>query len=247
MTFHDHFSGHAAAYQKARPVYPPALAERVAALTETRGLVWDAGTGNGQLAHLLAAHFDRVHATDASAQQVASAPPHGRITFAVEPAESPSLPDASVDAVTVAQAAHWFDLPRFYAAVRRVAKQGAPIVLAGYDLCSIAPEIDPLVRDMSDGVVGVDWPKERKLIDDRYTTLPFPFARIDFGKVVMEHAWRRAEFVGYVASWSAVRRFLARTGEDPIPAFDERLRAAWPDAVVRVVSWELAIVAGRVG
>ena len=104
MNFKDHFSGHANLYAQARPTYPPALFDWLASICPQRGLVWDAGCGNGQASLALAAHFDRVFATDPSDTQIAAATPRDNIRYAVEPAERCSLPDGSVDLVTVAQA-----------------------------------------------------------------------------------------------------------------------------------------------
>ena len=141
MTFKDLFSGHAGVYAQARPDYPPALFEWLARQCAGRGLVWDAGCGNGQASVALAAHFDRVVASDPSAAQIAQAGAHPHVEYRVEAAEAPSLPDASVDLVTVAQAYHWFDHERFHAQVRRVAKPGAVIAVWTYGLSTVTPDV----------------------------------------------------------------------------------------------------------
>ena len=87
MGFEDHFSGHASAYARNRPSYPAALFGQLAELAPGRDLAWDCATGNGQAAIALAAHFDRVIGTDASAQQIEHAPPAERVTYRVAPAE----------------------------------------------------------------------------------------------------------------------------------------------------------------
>ena len=69
VQFKDHFSGIAAAYARARPRYPPALAEYLASVAPGRALALDLATGNGQAACDLAQHFDLVLASDASASQ----------------------------------------------------------------------------------------------------------------------------------------------------------------------------------
>src|SRR5438067_11289944 len=119
-SFPDLFSGHAALYARARPTYPESLIAEVAALAPGNKLAWDVGTGNGQAARLLARHFQRVHASDPSAQQIAEAESHPQIDFIAEPAEHCSLADASCDLVLAAQALHWFDPDIFYAEIRRV-------------------------------------------------------------------------------------------------------------------------------
>jgi trans-aconitate methyltransferase len=104
----DHFSGHAAHYARHRPSYPPQLFAWLAAQAPAADLAWDCATGNGQAALALAEHFRQVHATDLSAEQLAQATPHPRITYRQGPAEASGLADRSCDLVTVAQALHWF-------------------------------------------------------------------------------------------------------------------------------------------
>src|SRR4051794_24102231 len=123
-SFPDLFSGHAALYARARPTYPDNLIAELAELARGSALAWDVGTGNGQAARLLARHFDRVHATDASPQQIAEAEPHPQIEFSAEPAERCSLPNGVCNLVLAAQALHWFDLESFYAEAQRVLRPG---------------------------------------------------------------------------------------------------------------------------
>lgn len=122
LQFKDHFSGHAAAYADARPHYPGALFEWLAALTAGHDLAWDCGTGNGQAALGLTAYYQQVIASDPSREQIGNAFPHERVAYRVAPAEMPGIEPHSVDLVTVAQAVHWFDRPKFYAQVKQVLK-----------------------------------------------------------------------------------------------------------------------------
>jgi ubiquinone/menaquinone biosynthesis C-methylase UbiE len=129
MAFKDHFSDRAAGYARARPRYPPQLFSALAGLTGARRLAWDCGTGNGQAAIGLAEHFDRVHATDASAAQLRQAEAHPRIRYEEAPESASGLAGHSADLVTVAQAAHWFDLDAFYREVNRVLRPGGVLAL----------------------------------------------------------------------------------------------------------------------
>jgi ubiquinone/menaquinone biosynthesis C-methylase UbiE len=122
MTAPDHFSSHAGAYARYRPTYPPALFDWLGGQCRAHDLAWDCGTGNGQAAQALAETFDRVVATDLSAEQIALAATHPRITYRVTPAETSGLNDRSCDLITVAQALHWFCHDAFYAEVQRVLK-----------------------------------------------------------------------------------------------------------------------------
>jgi SAM-dependent methyltransferase len=284
MSFKDHFSGHAGDYAKYRPDYPDELFAFLASLAPARDLAWDAGTGSGQAAHGLAAHFGdrieaitaaslphgprlhpgvepraarqgwrgcgfaRVFATDASAQQIARAAPHPRVTYAAEPAERTSLADSSVDLVTVAQALHWFDLERFYNEVRRVLRPRGVLAAWCYGLNRIAADIDPVVVHFYDGIVGPYWPPERRLIEERYATLPFPFEELSAPEMAMTTHWNLDEFLGYLATWSAVQRYRKELGEDPLPALRARLLPLWGEAASRrTVTWPVYFRIGRVG
>jgi SAM-dependent methyltransferase len=69
-SFKDHFSSIADAYAAARPGYPDALFDVLAAHVPADATVWEPGCGSGQATRGLAARFARVHATDPSAQQL---------------------------------------------------------------------------------------------------------------------------------------------------------------------------------
>jgi SAM-dependent methyltransferase len=129
--FIDKFSERAAGYCRARPTYPPQLFAALAALAPGRDLAWDCGTGNGQAARALAAHFAAVHASDPSADQIAQAEPTDRVTYHVERAENGSLADGTADLVVAAQALHWFDLDLFYGQCARVLKPGGILAAFG--------------------------------------------------------------------------------------------------------------------
>lgn len=76
--FKDHFSTVAEAYAQARPEYPDALFDVLAAQVPATAHVWEPGCGSGQATRGLASRFAHVHATDPSAQQIARhwAAPH---------------------------------------------------------------------------------------------------------------------------------------------------------------------------
>lgn len=244
--FKDHFSGHAALYRQSRPRYPDSLYDWLAAQAPTRTCAWDCATGNGQAAVALARHFDQVIATDASAEQIAQAEVADKVHYRVASAEHSGLPDHSADLVTVAQAAHWFNLADFYAEVRRVARPGGVLALWCYGLTRITPAIDAVVDHYYRDIVGPWWPPERQHIESAYGDLPFPFAPLQVPDFRMQADWTLEQLLAYLASWSATRRCAAATGNDPILALAPLLGAAWGEAAQHAVTWPLGVRAGRI-
>lgn len=245
--FQDHFSGHAALYARVRPRYPAALFTWLAGRAPHRRLAWDAGTGNGQAAVSLAAHFDHVVATDASARQIAEAEPHPAVEYRAAPAERSPVAPGSAALVTVAQAAHWFHLDAFFAAAREALSPGGVIALWGYDLMNITPAIDLLVRRLYHDRVGPYWPPERALVDDHYRSIAFPFDELKPPELRMEASWDLAALYGYLRSWSGSQRYLKERGVDPLAETAAELGRAWGDPdTVRPVRFPLFLRVGRV-
>jgi SAM-dependent methyltransferase len=245
MTFKDHFSKQAADYAKLRPRYPQAIFEYLGRIVPSRGLAWDCATGNGQAAVGLAAVFERVIATDASAKQISKAQPHERVEYRVAPAEKSAIETSTVDVVMVAQALHWFDLDRFYAEVKRLLKPRGVFAASAYKFFHITPAIDEVVNNRYyKEVVGAFWPPERMLVE-RFEELPFPFAGLEAPSFEMIAQWQLEHLVGYLRSWSATQRFIAANERDPLKEIDDNLRDAWGDAKqTRRVAWPLTLRVG---
>lgn len=225
--FADHFSAAAADYAQARLEYP--LFEWIASMARARARVREAGCGSGQASRGLAKAFEHVFATDPRAAQIEQAHGSPNIMFAVEPAERCSLPDASVDAVCVAQALHWFDRGAFFAECARVLKPGGVLVAWGYQ------DIDPPQRLLSAVVAFRDeiepyWPPERAFIDAAYAQFEWPFEDVRAPEFQMAANWPLPRLVGYFSSFSAVKNDRDATGSDPVAVHAAAIAAAWGDA-----------------
>ncbi len=246
--FKDHFSRQSSHYAAHRPGYPPELYAWLTLHARAHERVWDCATGSGQAAIDLVKHFETVVASDASAAQIRNRLEHERIRYMVALAEAAPLAPACCDAVTVAQAVHWFDFERFYAEVRRVLRPGGLIAVWTYATFSITPAIDAVVGEFYEGVVGPYWPPERRLIEDAYRTLPFPFAAIAAPEFRYQCPWTLDQVMGYFSSWSAVQRFMQAERRDPLVALRPLLEQAWdaPPGQVRKVTWPIYVRAGRV-
>lgn len=241
--FKDHFSGHAPDYSAYRPTYPDELFEFLSGCCAAHGHAWDCATGSGQTARALTAFFDRVTATDASADQIAAAIPHPKIDYRVAHAEACGLEDASVDLVTVSQALHWLDIDRFFGEARRVLAAGGVLAVWSYDLCHVEPSCDAVIGEIYEALDEF-WPPERRMVEARYAGIEMPLAEIAAPAFEMVHPWTVDEILGYMRTWSAHRRCLKETGVDEVAKREKPLRAAWGDSV-RDVRWPLALRIGR--
>lgn len=245
-SFPDHFSAVAAAYATHRPTYPAALFDWIANVAPARDLVWDCACGSGQATAALAERFAHVIATDASAEQLSHAPATPRTVWKLATAEASGLPAHSVDAVTIAQALHWFDLDRFWPEVRRVVRPGGLVVAWSYGMPGTGDAaLDETLVHFHDVTVGPWWPINRGHVDQGYRTLAFPFPRLHPPSFDMRVSWSLDQLLGYIGSWSATRRHRDAEGADPIPALRAALAPRW-GAAARDVSWPLTVLAGRV-
>ncbi len=245
--FPDHFSNVAGRYADFRPHYPDELFRYLATLVPRDTTVWDCAAGNGQATRGLAPYFGHVIATDASAEQIAAAATVSRAEFRVALAEDSGLPDASVGLVTVAQALHWFDLPRFYAEVKRVLQPGGVLAVWAYGVNRVEGDsVDTVVHDFYGNLLGPHWPPSRQLIESGYRTLPFPFDEISTPCFRMEARWPLERLLGYFSTWSATNRYIKATGENPLPALSKKLAPLWGDVnASRLVAWPLTLRVGR--
>lgn len=234
-------------YARFRPDYPPELAGHLAGLCGRRSLAVDVGCGNGQLTTLLAAHFEAVAGVDPSADQLANARIADRVRYLESPAERLPLPAGTADLVTAAQAAHWFDLPAFYREVRRVAAPGAVLALITYDIPRLGPPLDERFLRFYRVETDAFWSPERSLVDSGYAGLDFPFDELAPPRLEIRKQWTLAQFLGYIATWSAVRKAQAAGQQGILEAFAADLAALWKDAGQRrTITWPIRMRIGRI-
>lgn len=244
MRFKDHFSRQSAAYAKARPKYPGKLFNYLSSLTAKHDLAWDCGTGSGQAAVGLSPYFKEIVATDASASQIAHAEKKENITYRVGPAENSGLKDRSADLITVAQALHWFDFKNFYSEVERIAREKAIIAAWTYGLFSVNTEIDSVIYRYYNEITGAYWPAERRYIEERYETIPFPFNRIDPPGFTIEATYSLEDLHQYLLTWSASQRYIQDKGADPFMLIAADLEKIWHGE--KKVYWPIYLLVGRI-
>lgn len=246
FNFEDHFSKLSETYAQYRPKYPDEVYAYLASIAPGHSLAWDCGTGNGQAAVGLAKYFDKVHATDASAEQISRAYIDEKVDYHVEPAEHVSLNDSSTDLVTVAVAIHWFNFDEFYREVKRVLKPNGVLAAWTYNLTEITLEIDQLIYEYYSETLNGYWPERIHYLAEEYRTIPFPFEEIAPPNFVMEIHWNLNQLAGFLNSWSATQRYKAQNGSHPLDRIWSKFVVAWGDEnELRLIRWPLHFRIGR--
>jgi len=123
------FSDRVEDYVRYRPGYPPEVLELLRAECGLRPshIVADVASGTGMFTRLLLENGNSVFAVEPNREmremgvrQLESLQSNGKLVSVAGTAEETTLGSASVDFVTAAQAAHWFDLPRARAEFARI-------------------------------------------------------------------------------------------------------------------------------
>lgn len=244
MSTRDYFSKQSKAYAAFRPVYPKELYNFIFKHLKNRSIAWDCATGNGQVAQYLSKYFDKVYATDISKEQLEHAFRAPNIQYSVGAAEKTIFPDRSFDLITVAQALHWIDTNAFYSEVKRTAKPQALLAVWGYSLLSVDQDIDNVFLDFYHNTVGPYWDNARKLVEEKYQHIPFPFEQIKSPEFFLTVKWSLEQFGGYLTSWSATQKYIKTNEQDPVPAMIDILKKYWKEDAVKDVTFPLFLKLG---
>lgn len=247
MNFKDYFSTQSVDYKKFRPDYPQELIDFLVSKCGKHEAAWDCATGNGQVAVKLSPYFKKVFATDASAKQIEAATPMANVVYSVSTAESSKLTDKSVDLITVAQAAHWFNLELFYKEAQRVAKPNALLAVWGYANHSISLDIDRVVLKLYKDILRDFWPKERFIVEQGYNDIVLPFKPIETPYFTIVKQINLHELIGYLNTWSATQLYIKNNNTNPISFIYEELVAVWGNAEnIRDIKWPVFLKAAYI-
>jgi SAM-dependent methyltransferase len=186
----------------------------------------DIGCGPGLATRPLAPHFTQAYGLDPSEGMIAKArslttESDSNIRFEVSTAEelgsnlSPRVKDASVDLITAANAAHWFNMPPFWKAAARVLKPGGTVALWTSGGALAHPDMPN-----ADAIQKVfDWHYEEYLrpyltpgnilARERYVDLPLPWTIPEPIEEFDESGFVRRE-------WGVDERFYTDMPEDGV-------------------------------
>ncbi len=244
--FQDLFSGHARDYAQFRPAYPDELYQYLSSVTNNHDCAWDCATGTGQSAVELAKFYRQVIATDASEKQISNAVQKHNIVYRVALADHSCIDSQSLDLITVAQALHWFNLATFTKEVQRVLKPDGILAVWTYNLMQVNPAVDQLIASLYRDVLGEYWSFERRIVENGYQDIEFPFQSVTPADFSMQLPWHFNDLMGYLGTWSAVKTYQKKNMRNPLDQFSDKLQAAWGDInKPRTVSWPLTVKVWR--
>jgi SAM-dependent methyltransferase len=198
------FGAQAAAYADHRPDYPAGAIDWV--LPQGAHHVLDLAAGTGKLTHSLLTRGLRVTAVEPDPEMLAEL---ARRTPQAEAlpgtAEAIPLPDASVDAVLVGQAFHWFDVPKALDEIGRVVRPGGVLgALWNYEDSRVGwvAQFEELVRAQANRT----WAPPNLMPGSHPLFEPFEWE-------VFDHAFRRTA-ESLAATMSTQSHMLVATAED---------------------------------
>lgn len=223
----DNFSTKSANYKAYRPGYPTEIFDLIKENLTSFEKAWDCGAGNGQIANEIATFFKQVEATDISGNQIANAVKKNNIHYSVQPAEETNFNNNVFDLVISAQAVHWFDFERFYAEIRRCLKPDGLVIIMGYGLFRSNSAAKDVITKFYNETIGSYWDPERKYLDDKYQTIPFPFKEQKTLEFEQKYNWDIEHLLGYLRTWSAVKHYERENNQDPVSLIENDLRESF--------------------
>ncbi|KAF5657145.1 trans-aconitate 3-methyltransferase [Fusarium heterosporum] len=144
ITFRNFSNQQASDYATGRLGYSKALVDGILDFHQStggqNGIVLDVGCGPGIATRILAPHFDVAYGADPGQSMIDKAQElggqtriNGPIVYELSSAETidqmEHVSTASVDMITAATAAHWFDMPRFWVAAAKLLKPGGTVAI----------------------------------------------------------------------------------------------------------------------
>ena len=136
------FSDRVENYVRYRPGYPPEVLDllRAECGLQPSHIIADIASGTGVLTRLLLDNGNSVFAVEPNTEMremgMHELESYDRLVSVAGTAEQTTLRSASVDFVTAAQAAHWFDLPRARAEFVRILRREGWCVLIWNERCT---------------------------------------------------------------------------------------------------------------
>lgn len=255
-TFSSYDKDQGKAYAHARRDYDPDVYQTIIDHHKSTGgkfeTLVDVGCGPGIATRGLAPYFTRAIGLDPSEGMVATARTLDGVSssslpiqFEISTAENlgsnlvPPIADSSVDLITAANAAHWFDMPGFWVAAARIIKPGGTVALwtsgeiRAHPSMPNAVAIQAAIDEHAETYLKPFYVPGNLLVRSRYADLPLPWAITPQVEAFDKDSFFRKE-------WATGEKFFKGEPEVDLDTFEKmmatgspqtRWRQAHPDAV----------------
>ncbi|ORZ24766.1 S-adenosyl-L-methionine-dependent methyltransferase [Lobosporangium transversale] len=223
----------------------------------------DVGTGTGQVASVLAEKFKQAYGVDASETMLASAVQKPNLTYYANKGEDlKDISSGSVDVLTIAEAIHWLDRPKFFSEVKRVLKPHGTFVALGYGFPVFEkyPRASQLIFELGNepDKLGPIWELGRLIADNLYKCIEVPLDDVerhyfpnnkDGYPLLMSEQVSMEHFRNYLKTWSGYKTFSERHPERP-DIVDETIEAILKEEGLKNedvvdVTWPTVLILAR--
>ncbi|KAN0039505.1 hypothetical protein ACTA71_007294 [Dictyostelium dimigraforme] len=229
--FDDKFGSVSKSYKNFRPTYSNELYSIIDSFCDSkRDLAIDIGCGSGQATVRLADYFKKVIGFEPSQGQIDNAEKVENVEYRLSAAEKIDLPSGSVDLITVAQAAHWFNLPVFYEESKRLLRDDGSLIIWSYGLMKITNNSDAQKvheKHYYETIGKQYWAPERQYIDDEYVDIKPTFENTSRKTISLPKSMSINDMIGYYSSWSGYAAFIKAGNKDVLPEIKETLLNAY--------------------
>ncbi|KAJ6037312.1 hypothetical protein N7540_001591 [Penicillium herquei] len=246
-TFSTYNQAQGEKYAKVRPEYHASLFKIILDHHISTGgectKLLDLGCGPGTATHGLASAFTQVLGIDPSDGMIATARSHNstaNVEFAVSTAEdlglnlSPPVEDNSIDLITAANAAHWFDMQNFWPSAARVLKPGSTVAIWTPGRAGVHPstpnaeKIQAAMDAMEEEYLSPFYEPGNIVVRGRYVDLPLPWMIDQPVSVFEKESFFRKD-------WEVDEQFFGITPEVGMDQLEKMVSVGSP-----VTRWRLA-------
>ena len=207
------FSDRAEDYARYRPSYPSLAIDAILAglAPPSQLVVADVGAGTGISTRLFAERGARVVAVEPNAAMRAAAEAHPRVSWVDGTAEGTNLAANAHDLVVVAQAFHWFDVPKALREFQRILRPHGRLAILWNKRSR--EEAFTLGYRMALEAIDGEAPAERSTFDPAVVAATGLFTNLSKHTFKNAHTLTEDELIGRAMSTSTVPRSGPRTDE----------------------------------
>lgn len=109
-------------------------------------------------------------------------------------------------------------------------------------MLSVQDDIDEIINYFYNSILGEFWTTERKMVENGYRDIQLPFWEIDAPVFHISAEWNLSQMIGYLCTWSAVKKYQKKLGKNPIEEISsEIVRVLGPGENIRSVKWPLRL------